>query len=276
MKKTLPTLQEIRNAHAWKKEYERFLPVSRFIFRPVGFLATWGAIRLGLTSEGVSWISGMVGLLGCVLLSLGNERLLLAGIATLFFFNLLDCIDGSIARTMKTENPYGRFLDSFCGGAVDLIFWSVIGLMAFQHPFLLLWPDTFGNGAFFWLLLGLATSYLSIFLVYMERTFDELLRPHWERMEASEKEKTMRSRADENEISHGEGARRWVMLMNNNLRVRETHYMLLLFAFFFRVIDLLLLSYFFYYLALDIALGIAYSRRGRRIKDHQSFMGRIK
>jgi len=270
-----PTLSEIRACHAWKKEYERYLPVSRFLFRPISFLITWMAIRMGLTSEAVSWLSSIIGLAGCFLLVIGKSHYLPMGIGFLFLFNLLDCVDGSIARTMKTENPYGRFLDSICGGVVDLVFWGVIGLMTFHHPFLLLWPDAFGNGALFWLLLGWATSYLYIYLGYMERTFDELLRSNWERMEASEDEKATRSMAKEKEIKSGEGASQWVRLLNNNLRVRETHYVLLLFAFLFRVIDLLLLSYFFYYIAYDIALVIAYSRRGRMIKEHTSFIERM-
>jgi phosphatidylglycerophosphate synthase len=268
------TLKHIIDAHSWKCDYERYLPISRFVFRPAGFVAAWVAIRIGLSSEAVSWLSAVTGLLGCAALASGKTELISVGIVLLLFFNLLDCVDGSVARVMKTENPYGRFLDSFCGGAVDFIFWGVIGLMAFQHPFLLLWPDAFGNGALFWLLLGLATSYLYIYLGYMERTFDELLRPHWERMEASEDEKAAHSGAQEKEINSGKYSSRWIMLLNNNLRVRETHYVLLLFAFFFRVIDLLLLSYFLYYLALDIALGIAYSRRGRMIKKNYSLIGR--
>ncbi len=104
---TSPTLQEIRETHAWKREYERYLRLSRFVFRPVGFLLTWLAVRIGLTSEAVSWLSGFVGLIAYLCLISNQEHLLLVGIGLLCFFNLLDCVDGSIARTMKTENSYG-------------------------------------------------------------------------------------------------------------------------------------------------------------------------
>ena len=103
-----PTLKEIRNAHSWKCEYEKYLPLSRFVFRPIGFLFAWLAIRTGLTSETVSWLSGLAGLIAYICLMSGQEGLLLTGIGFLYFFNLLDCVDGSIARTMKTENPYGN------------------------------------------------------------------------------------------------------------------------------------------------------------------------
>ena len=107
-KSTYPTLQEIRFTHAWKREYERYLPLSRYVFRPLGFLLTWLAIRIGLTSEAVSWLSGFVGLIAYLCLMSSQQQSLPIGISLLLFFNLLDCVDGSIARTMKTENPYGR------------------------------------------------------------------------------------------------------------------------------------------------------------------------
>lgn len=50
-----PTLRDIHSTHAWKREYERYLPLSRYVFRPLLFLSPWLAIRLGLTSETVSW-----------------------------------------------------------------------------------------------------------------------------------------------------------------------------------------------------------------------------
>ena len=35
MSNAMPTLKEIRNAHGWKREYEKYLPVSRFIVYPL-------------------------------------------------------------------------------------------------------------------------------------------------------------------------------------------------------------------------------------------------
>jgi len=266
----MPTLHDIREAHSWKRDYERYLPVSRFFFRPTGFLITWLSIRVGFTSETVSWFSGVVGLAGCFLLVIGQAHYLPAGIGLLFLFNLLDCVDGSIARTMKTENPYGRFLDSICGNAVDLVFWGVIGLMAFHHRSLLHWPDGFGHGNLFWLFLGLTTSYLFVYLGYIERTFDELLRSYWERIEAPGGTMIADSGAAGNAAETGHSIKLWLRIVNNNLRVRETHYVLLLCAFCLHAVDLLLLLYFLYYLFVDITLVVTYSRRGRRIKQHFS------
>jgi phosphatidylglycerophosphate synthase len=181
----LPTLQEIREAHGWKRDYEKYLPLSRFIFRPLGFLLTWVAIRTGWTTESVACLSGIVGIVGCLCLMSKWPQLLPLGIGLLLLFNLLDCVDGSIARTTKTENPYGRFLDAVCGGIIDLAFWAVVGIMAYRHGDLLVWQNPFGYGAFFWLALGAATCFTSILVAFLERAYDRSLREAWEKISTS-------------------------------------------------------------------------------------------
>lgn len=267
----LPTLQDIREAHSWKRDYEKYLPISRFIFRPIGFLLTWMAIRVGLTTEAVSWFSGIVGVAGCLCLLSVSEGLLPLGLALLLFFNLLDCVDGSIARTMKTENPYGRFLDSVCGGFIDMSFWAVVGVMAFRHPDLLLWPTAFGYGPLLWFAIGFATCCLSIFLGFLEKNFDDLLRLQWDRVRLKGEEKSRTGESVKQNAAKSaspiEGkARRVLKIINHNFRVRETHYFLLILTFYYHSIDFLLVAYLFYYLNHTILLLVVYSARGKLIR----------
>lgn len=271
---TFPTLQEIRDAHGWKRDYEKYLPLSRFIFRPLGFLLTWVAIRTGWTTESVACLSGIVGIAGCLCLMSGWQSLLPFGIGLLLAFNLLDCVDGSIARTMKTENPYGRFLDSVCGGLIDLAFWAVIGIMAFRNPDLLRWQNPLGFGASFWLALGSATCFLSIHLAFLERIFDRSLREDWEKIQTSRESVRCNAEAMKNpNFSSNKGLinRRYVLRMiNNNLRVRETHYLLLIVAYLTRAVDLLLGAYLIYYIFQNTISLIVYSKRGRQIRRFYS------
>jgi len=271
MKNNYPTLHKIISAHGWKREYERYLPLSRFVFRPVGFLATWVAIRVGLTTEAVAWLSGIVGIVGCVCLATGHESFLPVGIGLLLFFNLLDCVDGSIARTMKTANPYGRFLDSICGGIVDFAFWVIIGIMAFRHPQYLCWPNPLGHGSIFWLAIGGLTCYFSIWLGYTERTFDELMRPYWDKLQVANRdgEVTAPDPVKAQPAANCSQTVVWriiIRIINTNLRVRETHYFLLVLAFYTRTVDLFLSCFLSYYFLQDIVLIIIYSRRGKVIK----------
>jgi phosphatidylglycerophosphate synthase len=269
--KNLPTLKDILKAHGWKRDYDRYLLLARFVFRPVGFLVTWAAIRIGLTTEAVSWISGAVGIAGCIWLASGHESLLPVGIGLLLFFNLLDCVDGSIARAMKTENPYGRFLDSICGGIIDLAFWGIIGIMAFRHPQQLYFPNPFGLGNLFWLMIGCLTCFFYIWLEYLERTFDELLRPYWDRLQEGQA-KELRNLGG---IRKTEPFLNWfsmkdyksiIRAINNNLRVRESHYFLLVIAYWLRIVDVFLLIYLLYYLGHIVFLMGIYTKRGRLLK----------
>jgi hypothetical protein len=266
----MPTLREIREAHGWKKEYERYLPLSRYVFRPAGFGLTWVAVRTGWTSEGVSWLSGLVGLAGCALLVSGSQQLVLAGIGLLFLFNLLDCVDGSLARTLKTQNPYGRFLDSVCGGVIDLAFWGIVGIMAFQHPQLLCWPQPFGYGPVFWLAVGGLTCFLSIWMGYLEMCFDELLRPAWDRIRETETATSTSESAVDSRSSveplNGRPASVWARAILTNLRVRETHYALLLAAYMTATVDFLLTAYVICYATYNLSLLAVYAKRGREVK----------
>jgi len=269
--KNYPTLHKIIDAHGWKRDYEKYLPLSRFVFRPVGFLFTWVAIRIGLTTEAVAWLSGVIGIAACVCLASGHESLLPVGISLLLFFNLLDCVDGSIARSMKTENPYGRFLDAICGGVVYQAFWGIIGIMAFRHPQHLLFPNPFGLSSLFWLMIGGLTCFFCIWVGYTERTFDELLRPHWDKLQVANRdgEVTAPDPVKVQSVANPSQTLVWRTItrtINTNLRVQETHYLLLVLAFYTRTIDLFLASFLSYYFLQEIVLIIIYSRRGKLIK----------
>ena len=262
---TLPTLREICDSHTWKRDYEKYLPLSRYVFRPLGFLLTWLTIRIGLTSETVSWLSGFVGLIGCLCLMSSQKLMLPIGIASLLFFNLLDCVDGSTARVMKTENPYGRFLDSLMAW-IDMGFWVIIGVMAYRHPQLLCWPNPLEKGVIAWLAIGGLTCYFSNLIGYIEGIFDELMRETWNK--ASGKSK---SDFPENSVTGSRNTSLPFILnifrsINHNLRVRETHYFFLVFAYLGNIIDLLLGIFLFYYFMHVILLIIIYSNRGRKIR----------
>lgn len=258
-----PTLNQIRDAHTWKRHYERYLPVSRFFFRPVGFLATWLAIRSGLTSEAVSWLSAVAGLFSCAVLVSGDSGLIPIGVSFLLIFNLLDCVDGSIARVMKTENPYGRYLDSICGEMVDVIFWTIIGILAYQHRDLLRWPYVSIYGVSLWLIIGIASNFLFIQVNYIERTFDEALRKYWEEINQNSPVNFGDLSTPEKSINSRQPLR---VIINNNMRVRENHYLLLIIALLMKSLDVFLAFYFLYYLSMYIFLLITYSRRGQIVR----------
>jgi hypothetical protein len=229
-----------------------------------------------LSSEAVSWLSAVVGLAGCVLLLSGSHLILPVGLALLVVFNLLDCVDGDIARCMRTQNPYGRFLDSVCGGAIDLGFWAVVGVMAFRHPELLLWPEPFGYGPLFWLTVGGLTCFLCEILSFLEHRFDELLRPYWESgsgdLEGPDQNREEASAVEPATRQSRQSAWPFHLIIATNLRVRETHYVLLVAAYLTGTVDVLLSVYLTYYLSYSLLLLGVYCQRGRRVR--QSYVTR--
>lgn len=273
-----PTLRQISEAHAWKRDYERYLPLSRFIFRPLGFLLTWFAIRIGLTSETVSWLSGFIGLIAYLCLISSQEYLLLVGIGLLCFFNLLDCVDGSIARTMKTENPYGRFLDSLMGW-IDMGFWALIGIMVYRHPYLSYLSNSINYGSIFWLAVGGLACYFSNLLGYIEMIFDKSVRGEWDSIRVD-------CKANPKGISKDEGMKHVchretppfsiVRIIYHNLKVRETHYFLLVLAYWSNTVDILLTIFMFYYVLNTILLLFIYCRRGRQLRRSNYHLQQLK
>ncbi|MDO9575953.1 MAG: CDP-alcohol phosphatidyltransferase family protein [bacterium] len=227
---------------------------------------TWISIRIGLTSEAVSWLSGFVGLIGFLCLLSAQKQLLPIGIGLLLFFNLLDCVDGSIARSMNTQNPYGRFLDSLMGW-IDMGFWAVIGVMAYHNSHLLHWLNPLDRGVIVWLAIGGLTCFFSILVGFTERIFDELLREDWNKLFDKGKSDVSRNKVTTNTATSVIIS--IIRRINHNLRVRETHYFLLILAYWGKVIDLLLVFFLFYYVLHTILLIIIYSARGKQIRNFQ-------
>jgi hypothetical protein len=271
---SLPSLDQIREAHSRKRDYERYLPLSRYFYRPLGFLLTWVAIRIGLTTEAASWLSGIFGIGGLLFLIGKSLDMIWVGIALLFLFNLLDCVDGSIARVMKTENPYGKFLDSVLGDVVDFAFFAVVGIMAFRHPFLAGLNSRFANGSLLCLAIGGMTCFFSILLVHIEQTFNYQIR----KLHLNEQKKPVFNNISGSSNSPSSIAmkintetkwKRILRYINRNLRVRETHYLFVILALLFNSIDIFLIIFLVYFLLHAFITGIVYFNRAKQLRSTQ-------
>lgn len=256
-----PALSEIKAAHGPRREYERYLFAARFIFRPPSFPAIWLLVRLGVSSEAASWLSGLAALAGFTCLLWPGAPLLWSGVFFLNLFNFLDCLDGGIARVMGTRNPYGRFLDSIMWWA-DMLFWTVLGVTVWRLAGLRLAGDSFGLDPLVWLAAGVFSAFLTAYAAYLESTFDQVLREHWEtllRREGLAPASTP--------IAGKSGPEVFVRVLAHNLRVRETHYVLLAAACALGCVDLLMAFFLFFNFAMVIALLLTYCRRGRKIYE---------
>jgi phosphatidylglycerophosphate synthase len=98
----------------------RFLDLSDYA-RP---LAVWIARRLqhtGLVAAHVTVVWVGVGLLGAICYGLGGYALALAGAVALQAKNVLDAVDGSLARLQARPSRVGRFLDTLGDAVVGAV-----------------------------------------------------------------------------------------------------------------------------------------------------------
>lgn len=256
-----PTLAEIKAAHAPRREYERWLGVNRLLFRPLSFPGVWLLARLGVSSEAASWFSGAAALAAFACLLRPEGPLFWPGVELLFLFNYADCLDGGLARALGTRNPYGRFLDSIMVWA-DMAFWAVLGTAVWRLPELRFYDCECGPDPLAWAAAGVLCSFFVAYSASLEGIFDLTLRPYWEKLAAAGGEPPASS-----PLEGKKGAAFWGRVLAANLRVRETHYLLLALAGLARAVDLLLAFFLVFYALLTLALLIAYCRRGRRVFD---------
>ena len=88
---------------------------TRFVLRPLSVPLVWLALRLGLSANGVSYLSALFSAAGGVLFSQAGFVLPLWGAVLLNLFSVLDCADGGVARVTKTASPWGGWADAVMG-----------------------------------------------------------------------------------------------------------------------------------------------------------------
>lgn len=88
---------------------------TRIILRPLSIPVAWLAIRLGISANGVSYISAVTALAGGALLATGRNVPMLIGAVFLNIFAVMDCADGNIARVTGTSGPWGGWADALSG-----------------------------------------------------------------------------------------------------------------------------------------------------------------
>lgn len=77
----------------------------------VSIYFTWVCLKLGMSANQVTVLSGVVAVLGGMLLALDNPWLALFGVICFHLFAILDMSDGEVARYRKQGGGAGHYLD---------------------------------------------------------------------------------------------------------------------------------------------------------------------
>lgn len=97
------------------------------VFRPISFFVTPIALKLGLSANAVTLTRALIaGLMPLAAWAFGMSPLIAAGLAVIF--QILDCVDGNIARTTGTSTALGHYFDFVTDMSFRASFYVTIGL----------------------------------------------------------------------------------------------------------------------------------------------------
>jgi hypothetical protein len=103
--------------------------LDRIFYRPVGFKIALLLRHTPITPNAITIISIFVGMAACIMFYPDDNLIInLLGFALLIFANILDCVDGQLARITGIKSKIGRILDGFCGDIWFLTFYTAICL----------------------------------------------------------------------------------------------------------------------------------------------------
>jgi phosphatidylglycerophosphate synthase len=92
--------------------------IDIYFYRPVGYVVTRGCAALGITPNAVTIASILIGVYGGHLLYFRDVWTNAAGILLWVAADILDSVDGQLARLTNHKSKLGRILDGFGGNLV--------------------------------------------------------------------------------------------------------------------------------------------------------------
>jgi len=105
-----------------------------YVVRRVSFYPTWPFLRLGISANQATYISVVIGAIGCGFLAFGDYGIRVIGALLVNLWIILDCVDGNIARFKKSFSKYGEFVDALSGYLMNALLFLSVGIGAFNHP----------------------------------------------------------------------------------------------------------------------------------------------
>ena len=104
------TLKEVREISI-KDRYYPYETWVVHIFSPASPYLAWIFIRLNISANGVSWISGFSAIIGAMLIATDSSVLIFIGSFGYMLFYQLDYVDGAVARFNKKTGVGGQYID---------------------------------------------------------------------------------------------------------------------------------------------------------------------
>ena len=121
-----------------KTNWEKQDIITYYLERPISYLFTWPLVNTPISANVVSFFSIVVSICALGFMSFGGNLLFkIIGWSLLFFWSILDCVDGNVARCKKTANNSGALWDAAAGYIAMSVLFISSTMIAFNETSLI-------------------------------------------------------------------------------------------------------------------------------------------
>jgi len=108
-------------------------PVSKYVYRPMSRPITRLLVGTPISANQVSYAVAAIGVVGCWLISRGDQPSMILGAALVFFGCVIDGCDGELSRLRLTSSRFGAWLDTVVDEATTTLLLVAFGLHTYAH-----------------------------------------------------------------------------------------------------------------------------------------------
>ena len=231
----------------WKRKKDP--PLSKLFYRPAGYVLAALFVKAGVGANTVSYISIVEGVLACALFLPNNYICHITGAILVNLWLVLDCTDGCIARSVKSE-PFGEFADGISSYIIVALLGGALGIAVYYEGGVIVNP-----GAVWMVFIGALAS-----------TSDTLMRLIYQKYKATEldmAEKGIVQIENDQRKDHEQvGSLR--VKIEQDLGIGGILPIMILFGTIFHALDLVLFYMISYYGLSCLAVTVIYIRKARK------------
>lgn len=99
-----------------------------------GLFITLVCLRLNIKANTVTFLSIIIGMLGCLLITDNSNSISLLGLLCVHIWQCLDDVDGNIARFTSSSSKYGAFIDDIGGVLMYAFLYFCLGIHVMIKP----------------------------------------------------------------------------------------------------------------------------------------------
>ena len=153
----------------WKRKKDPIL--SRIFYRRVAFGLAAFLANHGISANTVSYFSAIIGIVGCICFLPASQVWHILGAIIINFWLILDCTDGNLARSVKSQ-PFGEFADGISSYIPVGLMGSAMGVAVYREG------GIFVHAGHFWI----------IYIGALASAADTLMRLIYQKYKATERE----------------------------------------------------------------------------------------